>query len=187
MKTRDIDIRSALHAYIEDKFSYDSTTRIIDELQVCYGEARVDIAAINGSFYGYEIKSESDTLERLPQQAICYNRVFDYITLVCSEKFLESIDDKIPKWWGVYLAKLNMSKNVFIECFREPSINTELDSFSLVQFLRKDELVEIMKELGADNKIAKQKKFILWETLAEKCPVEDLRRYVKLYLKSRKN
>lgn len=187
MKIKDVHIRNVLHDFIENKFSYDKTTRVIDELQVCYGEARVDVAAINGAFYGYEIKSESDTLERLPNQANQYSKVFDYISLVCSSKFIEHSQDIIPEWWGIYIATTDSENNVSLHCFREPVANSGVDSFSLAQFLWKDELVEILLNLGFDNKVKRLPKYKLWNLLADTCPINDLKSYVRTCLKQRKS
>lgn len=187
MKTRDVNIRSSLQKYITDIFKYDETTKIVHELNVCYGAARVDIAAINGSLYGYEIKSDSDTLERLPKQKDIYNKVFDYINLVCSEVLLENAEKIIPDWWGIYIAQSISDETVSIIKIREAKLNTEIDSFSLAQFLRKDEVVDILKELGAEKRIFRLPKYVLWNELAENCPLNYLREKVRIILKTRYN
>jgi len=187
MKTRDIDIRGSLHQYLKDIFKYDETTKIVHELNVCYGAARVDIAAINGSFYGYEIKSDSDTLERLPQQKDSYNKVFDYINIVCSQVLLEKAEKIIPDWWGIYIAKSINDETVSIVKVREAKLNTELDPFSLAQFLRKDEIISILKELGAEKKMFRLPKYALWSELAQNCKLDFLRERVRLILKTRYN
>jgi hypothetical protein len=56
--------------------------RIIEELGVVHGKSRIDIAVINGLMHGYEIKSDKDTLQRLPEQMNMYNSVFNKVTLV---------------------------------------------------------------------------------------------------------
>lgn len=187
MKTRDIDIRKSLHSYIANKFSYDKTTKIVNELQVCYGSARIDVAAINGSLYGFEIKSESDTLERLPQQVEYYNKVFDYITLVCSENFIIEAEAIIPRWWGVYVAAVGPDNSVCINVLREPTANNTQDSFALAQCLWKDELVKILTDLGADKKIQKLQKYKLWRQISEACSIDLLKHHVKFCLKQRTN
>jgi len=37
-----------------------------------FGASRIDRAVVNGSVHGYEIKSETDDLTRLPAQARAY-------------------------------------------------------------------------------------------------------------------
>jgi hypothetical protein len=48
---------------------------MLDEFGLEHGEVRVDVAVINGELHGYEIKSERDTLERLPRQVKAYSAV----------------------------------------------------------------------------------------------------------------
>ena len=66
----------------------DPQTLIVEELGIRQGAARVDVAVVNGSLHGYEIKSARDTLERLPKQSELYSSVFDTITLVTAENHL---------------------------------------------------------------------------------------------------
>ncbi len=88
----------------------DSNTRIIEEFGSCQGNARVDVAVINGSIHGYEIKSEKDTLKRPPIQKEYYNRTLDFVTLVCEETHLEKAEQIIPNWWGIYKIKMREGK-----------------------------------------------------------------------------
>lgn len=187
MKTRDIDLRTSLNSFLIDKFSYDKTTRIVHELNVCYGSARADVAAINGLLHGYEIKSESDTLERLPQQMEQYNKVFDNMTIVCCDNFISQAEKLIPKWWGIYIASYNDSQIIELDIYRKPEKNDNVDAFSISQFLQKAEIIQILIELGADKKISRLPKYVLWEELSKNCPLDLLKDYVRFILKHRNN
>ena len=82
------DVRDALHTYLRDnlKDKY-FTSLIIDELGVLEGSFRVDMAVIHKEeLHGFEIKSASDNLKRLPSQQENYCKVFDRMTLVCDQK-----------------------------------------------------------------------------------------------------
>jgi len=57
---REIDIRRALLADVRQRHRDEPDTLIREELGVCQGIARVDLAVVNGSVHGYEIKSEQD-------------------------------------------------------------------------------------------------------------------------------
>ncbi len=59
---REIDIRLALRAKLEKLHPGESDTLLGQELGLCQGFARVDLAVVNGTVHGYEIKSEQDTL-----------------------------------------------------------------------------------------------------------------------------
>lgn len=54
---------------------------------------RADLAILDGCFYGVEIKSEADTLKRLPSQMEGYARYFDRTVLVVAPKHLRGLRD----------------------------------------------------------------------------------------------
>jgi hypothetical protein len=184
MKPCDKDIRQALHSHLETFFRDDPDTIIVDELDICYGCARIDVAVINGALHGYEIKSERDNLERLPNQVEQYNQVFDFVTLVCGEKFLDRIHNTIPSWWGVYCVKEGIS-GIEVESIKEPQKNTTLDPFALAQFLWRNEMMEILPKYTEDKIIKKSPKYKLWRFLSENMDIEELQEYVKTCLKTR--
>ncbi|MFX4263573.1 sce7726 family protein [Pelotomaculum propionicicum] len=98
----DCDIRTALKDKLQKEYA-GTHTIIVDELPICWGDTRIDIAIVNCSLIGYEIKSDRDTLDRLPRQAELYNKIFDSITLVCSQRLIAKAKDKIPEWWGIQI------------------------------------------------------------------------------------
>ncbi len=79
---RDRDVRMALHHKVLMDHHEDSNTLVLDELGLRHGICRVDIAVVNSYLHGYEIKSDADTLERLPSQISVYSAVLDRVTLV---------------------------------------------------------------------------------------------------------
>src|SRR5439155_10222560 len=86
---RDRDVRQALHRKVLRDHHGDANTLVLDELGLRHGACRVDIAVVNGYLHGYEIKSDSDTLDRLPAQVAVYNLVLDRATLVVGERHLQ--------------------------------------------------------------------------------------------------
>src|ERR1700735_5066660 len=101
---RDLDIRRELRQQISRVHTGDPDTLVVEELGLCQGLARVDVAVINGSIHGYEIKSDQDTLSRLPAQAVTYNRVLDFVTIVVGSCHVQRIRQSIPRWWGLSVA-----------------------------------------------------------------------------------
>src|SRR4051812_34115152 len=73
---------------------------LFEELPLCR-TARADVAAVNCSLRGYEIKSENDTLNRLPLQIPFYDRVFDFSVIVAAEKHLKYARKIVPQHWGI--------------------------------------------------------------------------------------
>lgn len=187
MKTRDMDVRRQLHEVLSRDYSNDKSTVVVDEFVLCQGEARADVAIINGAIHGYEIKSDSDTLERLPKQIDVYNRVFDTVTIVTGQTHLDKVDKLVPPWWGISVAKPTDYHSVYIESYRKPQLNSNVDLFSIAQFLWKDELIDLLTKHGMQKGMKKYPRFKLWSFVVEHLPPEDIKDYVRLCLKTKRD
>ncbi len=182
----DIDVRQKLHAKLKFDFLNEPGTRIIDELGLCQGASRIDIAVINGLLHGYEIKSESDNLLRLPTQVEMYNKVLDKVTLVCSENHYKKAIAIIPEWWGIISASETNDGVVTFDIIRPAKENSNVDVMSVVQLLWKDELIAIIKSINPDYKISNKNKHELWKLLANTVSKEKLCSLVREKLKDSK-
>lgn len=187
MKTRDIDIRNGLHYKLLKEYRNDPDTLILNELNICQGDSRIDVAVINGAINGFEIKSESDTLERLPKQVEYYNKVFDTVTIVTASRFIDGIFDIIPNWWGVIKAEMDSDHQVYFFPIREAKQNNCIDPLAVAQLLWREEALEILKEKGLQKGFLSKPRRILWQVLAEKLPLEELKNAVRKKLKNRTN
>ena len=108
-----IDDSAIRRALILDQIptrDFSSEYRIIEELDLCQGVARIDIAIVNGSSWGIEIKGETDNLKRLPNQIQVYNKVFDYIEIACTRNHLKAVRNMIPKHWGILVVTQTKSE-----------------------------------------------------------------------------
>ena len=104
--TNDALIRQALTDELNNRKS-GKTSRIVQELGVWHGVARIDIALIDSHLHGFEIKSDRDTLDRLlNNQMEVYNAVFDRVTLVVGGHLFIEAFKLIPEWWGLEVARL---------------------------------------------------------------------------------
>jgi hypothetical protein len=184
MATNDRDIRSALYQTELARFVADPHSLLVDELGVCQGEFRIDVAVVNGALHGWEIKSDRDTLARLPAQAEAYSRVFDEVTLVVGDTHLEQAVSRIPGWWGVLAASRGRDRAV-LAAVRAPTPNPAPDAVALAQLLWRDELVAILAELGAPGKLLRRPRWDLWPALAERLDVGELGVRVRAALKAR--
>ena len=184
MKMREIDIRRSLNHEVLSLFPEDKDAIVINEFGICQGEARIDLAVINGSINGFEIKSENDTLERLPSQQEVYNRVLDTITVVTGDKYIDKVTDYIPNWWGIIRAQ-QRGKEVRLERIRSCGNNPNIDPFSLVQLLWHREALSILEEYKLANGLRSKPRRYIWHALAENIPVEQLSRIVRETLKKR--
>jgi hypothetical protein len=97
--TRDRDLRRALRTELAKATGPKSV--VFEEFWVPLGDHRVDVAVVDTKLRGFELKSASDTLERLPAQVIAFNRIFDYMTLVVDSTLALSARALVPDWWGV--------------------------------------------------------------------------------------
>ena len=181
---RDIDIRSSLRSKLRFIHSSNSAIRIIEELGLCQGAVRVDVAVIDGSLNGYEIKSDRDTLERLPLQQQIYSQVLDKVVLVFSGENTEKVASQIPKWWGIWRA-VEHDQEVIFEVIRQPELNPDIDPVSLVQCLWRAEALSILKERGIQKGLEHKPRAILWQKLVETIPLLELRILVRDCLKAR--
>lgn len=183
---RDLDIRTALHQKLDARFAGDESTRILDELGICQGAVRVDVAVVNGLLHGYEIKSERDTLDRLPAQQEAYSRVFDMVTIVTGSTHLDKVLARVPEWWGVALAGENAGA-VTLSPVREPSSNPSVDPSALVQLLWRDEALELLEQYGCSRGVRAKSRKVIWGRLASEVPLEELKAHVRATLKAREN
>lgn len=180
---RDRDIRLALHSHLST-LHQDSETLILDELGLCQGSARIDVAVVNGSLSGFEIKSPLDTLERLDGQAVVYARTLDSVTLVTSSSHIHAIAERVPDWWGVMLAAQD-DRQVTLSTVREAQENADVDPHAIAQLLWREEALAILKELTLDKGMANKSRRVIWDKLVEVQQPEELRRRVRDQLRSR--
>ena len=181
---RDQDIRYALLKYLHQTHDHDPSSMIIEELGLCQGAVRVDISVINNMFLGYEIKSDRDTLERLPAQERIYSGIFDQVTIITSMAQAGKIKHIIPNWWGIWRAKNSLS-SVEFEIIRESNINYSVIPEMLVQCLWKSEVLQILKEKGLEKRLTKKPRSVLWKELVANVPLDELKTLVRKYIKAR--
>jgi hypothetical protein len=181
---RDIDIRRELRRKVSRQYGADPDTLVIEELGLCQGVVRVDLAVINGSIHGYEIKSELDTLDRLPGQSQIYNRVLDYVTIVASPTHAEKAAELVPEWWGVCIA-LPVKGGVILRSRRLPRRNALRDPFAFAQLLWRNEALEMLTVLGLADGMRSKPRDVLWRRLADHVGPGLLGKMVRQRLKDR--
>ena len=103
------------------------------------------MAVINGELVGYELKSDSDTLERLPYQSEIYSKVFDRVTMVAGAKHYKKALAMVPRWWGCNVATMHDGV-VTLKAVRTAKPNPTLDVRVLVQLLLKEEAIALLAE-----------------------------------------
>lgn len=102
------------------------------------GTSKADCVIVNGISTCYEIKTDYDNLTRLAPQLASYVKIFDKVTVVVSEKHLNSVLNFAPEPVGVIL--LN-KKGAFQEIRAAQLIDTDIDIKVLMRSLRREEYV----------------------------------------------
>ncbi len=176
------NISKPLVRYIKTHFS--DSPRIIKEFGVCEGVSRVDIAVINGNLHGFEIKSDADTLERLPSQAQSFAKVFDYLTIVVGSRHIETARGIVPKWWGIIEARKE-GRSVKLYNRRRSRKNPEQEPCEIVKLLWADEARQLVDSFGLGT-TRNIRRIDLWTRLASDVPLETLKSEVCQMIKARR-
>ena len=144
--------------------------RLVPEMGLCQGEARVDLAAIDTRLDGYEVKSARDDLRRLAAQAAVYGQVFDRVTLVAPSAHLSAAALQLPEWWGFALVD---GGTTTIEIVRSAAPNPQLDLLATVRLLWRDEAARLLEShLGRRSSAPRP---VLWRRLVDIVPPAELR------------
>ena len=183
----DVEIRQNFHRKILRRQHAHKDTLVIDELGLNHGKCRADIAVVNGQFVGYEIKSNNDSLRRLKEQVKSYNAVFDKVSVVVGNRYINSIQNYIPEWWGVIVSARGPRGAVNFNIIRKGRTNKNIDLLSVAQLLWRNEAEEILRQKNLSSKILRQPREVLYEHLVNTLNICELRKFVRKYFKKRKN
>jgi hypothetical protein len=183
-RLRDTDVRRALLHRLEVQYSDDDATRIVEEMGVWSGSVRIDVAVINGELSGFELKSDRDTLDRLPLQAELYSKVFDRVTLVCGERHAVKATQLVPAWWGITVANDGIN-GVSLEDSRPSEGNPAADPYLIAQLLWRTEVVSILGRTGIGRGLSGMRVKELHTLLASTLDRKNLAEVVRTALKAR--
>jgi hypothetical protein len=180
----DADIRVATKEALFLEHKGDSETVIFEELGIQHGASRIDLAVVNGELHGFELKSNRDTLTRLPEQVEAYSRVFDRVTLVVGEHHLRKAVDMIPDWWGIRVARSEQGKLDFCD-LRIALGNPSTDATSVAMLLWRGEALDILEELGEAKGLRSKCKKEIYGALVDSVEFDRLRDRVRTCLRQR--
>ncbi len=183
----DVEIRQNFHRKILRRQHAHKDTLVIDELGLNHGKCRADIAVVNGRFVGYEIKSNNDSLRRLGEQVKSYSAVFDGVSIIVGNRYINCIQDYIPEWWGVIVSARGPRGGVNFDLIRKAQTNKNIDPISIAKLLWRNEAEEILMPKKMPSKILRQPRAILYECLVDVLNTCELRKIVRKYLKNRRN
>lgn len=178
--TNDLIIRSALKKDLKISYSKEGEQfKIIEELGIRHGSARIDIAVVNGIMHGYEIKSDLDTLERLPEQMKEFNAVFDQITLIVGKRHLYQAIQDVPEGWGIKIAKIDSANRVIFQTIRESEENKEQEGVSIARLLWRGEALRILEEHDQARGVRSKPREFIYERMANELDIATLKYKVR--------
>lgn len=179
-KLTEAEVRSALRGHLLTTLV--GAKGVVDELWVPPSNERADVAVIGRWMDGFEIKTERDTLKRLPRQMVAYGRVFDRCTAVIAECHRQHAEEVLPEWWG--LTTVHINGGVKFTTLRKPQSNSAVDPEILVRLLWRDEAMGALLALGhaPDRKATRGS---LWANLLRSASLRELKSVVRSALLNR--
>lgn len=179
--SRDGDVRALLKRHLAAAHAA-GPTRILDELGLCEGDVRVDVALINGELSGFEIKSPADTLARWAKQCRVYSKVLDRAWLVATDKSLEAA--KPPAWWGL-MRIVETTDQLGIRVLRDAKPNPTPDALAIAQLLWHAEALEALERRGLARGVRSKRRSFAWQRMVETMTLDEIRAAVRDALRAR--
>ncbi len=167
LETSERAIRNLVKATIPRLLRSDSHALLVEEMEVCSGRARVDLAVIGNHLIGIELKGPKDDVSRLPGQAKAYSQCFDRVVLVVHESLVDKARPLVPDWWGLAVS-LHKNGKLTYKFERRPKPNPGLDLDALLSLLWREEMDSLLVDLlGSTPKPRATKKTIRAELIAQ--------------------
>jgi hypothetical protein len=109
------------------------------------GNCKADLVILNGTATAFEIKSERDSLARLSNQIVNYNKVFAAINVIVSEDHLEAVIRAVPEDVGVMCLGHRYRIRTIREAKPRPEKTCPVTIFDSLQV---DEARRVLRMLG---------------------------------------
>ena len=180
----DAEIRSALRARLLVEEADKADTVVIEELGLCRGQVRVDLAVVNRMLHGFEIKSDRDSLRRLVDQVDLYSKVLDRATIVAGGRYLSEALAIVPCWWGV-LGIQPGPKEPRFTTVRRGRNNPSRDPRSLVELLWLDDAIALLAQRDAARGVRGKPRRVVWDRVCEHFQVDEIAATVRAHLRAR--
>lgn len=180
----EVAIRPALRSWFDALNGDTPGTGWIEELGICRGQVRIDLALIGGDFHGFEIKSDRDSLRRLDGQVAMYSKVLDHATLVVGNRYLSAALAVLPDWWGVILVRSSLNGPQFTE-IRQCRANPDRDPRAIVELLWLDDAVDLLDQRNAARGVRGKHRGLVWDRVCEHFELDEIADVVRKHLKAR--
>lgn len=163
-ETRDRDLRTALVNLLAPQLAK-TGARLVHEMGVRRGSCRADVVVIQDGLHAYELKSDVDSLRRLPKQVRILSSVCDQITLVTTRRHVRSALKMVPEWFGVMLAAPT-EREIALNLYREGARNPSPDPVAVAKLLWRSELLLILERKGAATGVRSKSRAVLCSRIA---------------------
>ncbi len=118
------------------------TASMLSEARV--GTCKADVVVLNGTATAYEIKSERDSLARLPNQVAAYGAVFAAVNVVTSPSHVAQVLRQAPEWVGI----LVLSAKYTLQIERPAALDAaRIDPLAVLDFMRVEEAHQVLRAL----------------------------------------
>lgn len=165
----EMEMKDAFFWYLDSKYE---KIRVIEEKVI--GKSRADVVAVlPDSIIGFELKSDSDSYQRLLTQVKDYDKFFDLNYLVVGESHKKHAAEHVPEHWGI----VTVSENTGVKILREAKPNKKAKMRWQLSLLWRSELLNIQLENRLHKYNNKSKYFVI-KYLMEKVETEKLKRQI---------
>lgn len=111
------------------------------------GQSKLDALFLNGSSHAYEIKTSQDELRRLPSQLADYQKQFEYVWVLTSNKHVAGVREMAPREVGIAI----LSKRYQISIVRKASKRVKhLELDAMFSSMRRNEFLEALNDKGIE-------------------------------------
>lgn len=144
---RDGDLRSALSAAVARQYRTCRHVLVPEvDILVTY-PGRIDALLVADRICGFEIKSDVDSLRRLPRQVDIYGPVLERATLVVGKRHAAAAADIVPPWWAIWGVR-HCGDDVILTTQRRGRLNPDVDPFAVATFIPRDVVLRRLRAQG---------------------------------------
>lgn len=118
---------------------------IIEELHIHNGNAIADVVALYKEAHCFEIKGDSDKIERVIKQGHYYNLSFRKITIVTTNRHIDKAIYILPEFWGIMVAKRKDGK-ILLKHVRKTKNNPNFNKSLALLTLWKSEMLNLIEQ-----------------------------------------
>lgn len=144
---RDSDLRVVLSRAIDSQYAKQRHL-LVPEVDILVSlPGRIDAILVADRICGFEIKSDVDTLRRLPRQVEIYGPVLERATLVVGDKHVDAATELLPPWWAIWTVRRAVD-GLALSVRRRGRLNPNVEPYAVSTFIPRDVLVRHLRGEG---------------------------------------